>query len=300
MRKVLILTDLVGWHFHQLNKSFEKNKIIVETANLSDITLSIIDNETNILNKGKKIKGITDVFVRHIPSGSLEEVVINLNILKTFKSKGINVVNTAEDIELTVDKSLTSIKLQENNILTPKTWILRDKLSLKNNVENMLKKGHLIYKPLFGSQGDNILKITQLSDLNKIINTSNIYYFQEFLETAPSHDYRVLIIKDRNKMILHSMVRYGTSYINNFSQGGKCFPIKIDSNITQTALDAANAINIPFCGVDIIRHNNKNYVIEINSIPAWKGLQSVTKTNIADQIVSSFLNFQDIKYLSSV
>jgi len=300
MRKVLILTDLIGWHFNQLNSSFKKNKINVETANLSDMTLSIIGNETYILNKGKKIKGVTDVFVRHIPTGSLEEVVINLNILKTFKSKGINVLNTAEDIELTVDKSLTSIKLQENHILTPKTWIIREKSSLKSKVQNILKKQPLIYKPLFGSQGDNILKITKSSDLDKIINTSNIYYFQEFLETTPSHDYRVLVIKNHNKMILHSMVRYGASYINNFSQGGKCFPIKIDSDITQTALDAANAINIPFCGVDIIRHNNKNYVIEVNSIPAWKGLQSVTKNNIADQIASSFLNFQDIKYLSSV
>jgi glutathione synthase/RimK-type ligase-like ATP-grasp enzyme len=65
----------------------------------------------------------------------------------------------------------------------------------------------VIYKPLFGSQGDNIVKITKLSDFDKIINESNIFYIQEFLETKPSHDYRVLIAKNKNKEMIYTMMR---------------------------------------------------------------------------------------------
>ena len=77
---------------------------------------------------------------------------------------------------------------------------------------------------------------------------------------------------------------------------GKCVEIKFDSDLTDIALSAAKILDIPFCGVDIIKYNNKNYVIEVNSIPAWKGLQSVIKDNISDEIVDAFLEIKNIKF----
>jgi glutathione synthase/RimK-type ligase-like ATP-grasp enzyme len=147
----------------------------------------------------------------------------------------------------------------------------------------------LIYKPLFGSQGDNIVKITKLSDFDKIINESNIFYIQKFLETKPSHDYRVLIAKNKNKEMVYTMMRYSDSYINNISKGARCVSVKTDKNIIKTAIEAASVIGIPFCGVDIIKYNNKNYVIELNSIPAWKGMQTTIENNISDEIINIFI-----------
>jgi len=183
-------------------------------------------------------------------------------------------MNTSENIETTVDKSLTSIKLMESGILTPDTWVVRGRSNCKKIVKNLLSKHALIYKPLFGSQGDNIVKVTTISDFDKIINESNVFYIQEFLETKPSHDYRVLIAKNKNKKMVYTMMRYSDSYINNISKGAMCVSVKADKDIIETAIKAASVINIPFCGVDIIKHHNKNYVIELNSIPAWKGMQT--------------------------
>ena len=118
MRKVLILTDNKGWHYNQLVNSFNQKNVIVESCNLTDMSISVIKENVQILLNNKVITDITDVFVRHIPTGTLEEVVTNLNILKALQSKGLNVMNTAENIELTVDKSLTSMKLKDNGILT--------------------------------------------------------------------------------------------------------------------------------------------------------------------------------------
>ena len=86
------------------------------------------------------------------------------------------------------------------------------------------------------------------------------------------------------------MARYGNSYINNYSRGGKCVSVKFDKDLIDVAIKAAETINIPFCGVDIIKSNDKNYIIEVNSIPAWRGMQSIINENISDQIVNSFLN----------
>ena len=112
MRKVLILTDQKGWHYRQLQKSFECKNILVESSNLDNLSIAVHNSKTQIIrNNGDVVSGITDIFVRHIPGGSLEEIIVNLNILKVFESQNINIMNTAENIETTVDKSLTSIKL---------------------------------------------------------------------------------------------------------------------------------------------------------------------------------------------
>ena len=43
-----------------------------------------------------------------------------------------------------------------------------------------------------------------------------------------------------------------------------------------------------FCGVDIMKFKENYYVIEVNSIPAWKGLQEVEDQVISDSIVGLF------------
>ncbi len=56
------------------------------------------------------------------------------------------------------------------------------------------------------------------------------------------------------------------------------------------ALDAARAVGMDYAGVDIMREaDGRLQVIEVNSIPAWKGLQSVTGFNIAECLVEDFV-----------
>lgn len=295
MKKVLILTDKRGWHFQQLKKSLIKNDIPVESINISKLLIVTGSKNTKILREDDSEVNASDVIVRYIPGGSLEEIVTYLNILRVFKNQGANVINTAENIETTVDKSLTSIILKNNNILTPKTWIIRGKNKSIKFAQELLKKYTLIYKPLFGSQGDNIKKINKLSDIKNINNPSNVYYLQEFISIEPNHDYRVLIIKNKNKKFSYSMARYGNSFVNNFSKGGKCVSIPFNKEIINTAFKSAEALNIPFCGVDLIKKDNLVYVIEVNSIPAWKGIQTTTNDIVSDKIIEIFIKSNDIK-----
>ena len=45
-----------------------------------------------------------------------------------------------------------------------------------------------------------------------------------------------------------------------------------------------------YAGVDIVRdRDGKFLILEVNSVPAWKGLQSVTEFDVAQAIVDDFL-----------
>ena len=288
MIRTLILTEKEGWHYQQLKLSLTKLNHSVDSACISDISIILNNNEAILENKGERLPKIDNIIVRFIPGGTLEEIVFYLNILKILESMNVRVVNNASSIESTVDKLYTSYLLNDNNINCPKTYVMRGHEAASKFISNYHYESKLIYKPLFGSQGDNIRLIEGSSDLDKLDNQTNIYYFQEYLENRPNYDYRVLVINNKNNIKYFYMTRYGDTFVNNFSKGAKCVKEKLNEEVIELAIKSSKLLNIDFCGVDIIEHNQKYYVIEVNSIPAWKGLQKVESANISEYFTNLF------------
>ncbi|HJW65291.1 MAG TPA: hypothetical protein VJ507_00775, partial [Candidatus Bathyarchaeia archaeon] len=56
------------------------------------------------------------------------------------------------------------------------------------------------------------------------------------------------------------------------------------------ATKAARAVGCKVAGVDILEGPTGPKIVDVNSQPGWKGLQMVTKVNIADEIVSFMLS----------
>ena len=284
MTRTLILTEKEGWHFQQLKLSLTKLNHSVDSACLSDFSISLDNNQTILQIYGEEMPRVDNVIVRFIPGGTLEEIVFYLNILKILESMNIRVINDARSIERTVDKLYTSYLLNKNNINTPKTYVMRGQESASRFINNFHYDSSLIYKPLFGSQGDNIRLIKGSDDFAQLDNFTNIYYFQEYLENLPNCDYRVLVINNKDDIKYFYMTRYGETFINNFSKGATCIKEKLDDEVIKMAIESSRLLKINFCGVDIIKHKDKYYVIEVNSIPAWKGLQEVESMRISDHI----------------
>ena len=87
------------------------------------------------------------------------------------------------------------------------------------------------------------------------------------------------------------MIRKNKKKITNIGQGGKAFNFNADEKIKKISINAARLIAADYAGIDIIKDKYGNYkVVEINSAPAWKGLQKTSKKNIAAILVKTFLN----------
>ena len=72
--------------------------------------------------------------------------------------------------------------------------------------------------------------------------------------------------------------------------GAKPEPVELDDEMRDLALRAAAAVEAEFAGVDLLRAaDGRWYVIEVNSMPGWQGLQSVTDFPIADELASLLL-----------
>jgi len=235
------------------------------------------------------------VFVRGVPGGSLEEVVFYLDVLHALKIVGVPVYNDAHAIERSVDKAMTSFLLQNAGLPTPATWVLRDRDEALAIAERELEAGHyLISKPLFGSQGEGIRRIEKTTDLMWLTSSRGIYYLQRFVECdgAGYSDKRVFVINGKAVAVMR---RRGISWLNNVARGASCEVIELNAEVANLAVRAVEAVRMDYAGVDIIRDRNGNLqIIEVNSVPAWKGLQSVCGIDIAaclvEDLVGRYIN----------
>jgi len=54
---------------------------------------------------------------------------------------------------------------------------------------------------------------------------------------------------------------------------------------------ACVAVGADYGGVDLVRdRDGRAHVLEVNGVPAWRGLQSVTRVDIAERLVDDFLS----------
>lgn len=290
MGRIAIFTDDPGWHGKQLSLAFARRGFRADYVSLTECRLVIQSAHQPIYLPGFEQALPAAVFVRGVPGGSLEEVVLYLDILHALKAMGISVYNNGRAIERSVDKAMTSFLLHRAGLPTPMTWVLRDRDQAIRIAESELKQGNLVIsKPLFGSQGEGIRRIEKTTDLFWLPNSHGVYYLQRFVHCAGVgfSDNRVFVI---NGQAVAAMRRRGKFWLNNVAKGASCESIDLAPEMVALAIKATAALGMDYAGVDIIQDRDGQYtVIEVNSIPAWKGLESVCDVNIAELMVDDLL-----------
>lgn len=285
--KIPVFTDDPGWHGKRLSAAFAARGCEAVFISLKRCTFDLTIGQAGVV-----IPGFTQlpqsIFVRGVPGGTVQQVIARLDILHALILLGVKVYNDGRAIERTVDKAMTSFLLHQHGISTPATWMCES----RQQAEAILQReGRLVIKPLFGSQGLGVrmLEAGQPFPVPMEQHVEGVYYLQSFVESGVdnSHDYRVFIIANQ---VVAVMRRSGASWVNNVALGGRC-ELAHDDEVAALALRAAKVMEINYCGVDVIRGTDgRCYVLEVNSIPAWKGLQSVVELDIAQLLVDNFLS----------
>jgi RimK family alpha-L-glutamate ligase len=286
---IAIITDDPGWHGQQLKQSLHKRGFESRYVRLQDCHFNLDSDSPHISLPG--FSGMpAGVFVRGVPGGSLEQVVYYLDVLHGLEYAGVPIFNNTRGIERSVDKGMTSYLLKLNNIPTPNSFISSDLHYINKKIREYLNKGKkLVLKPLFGSQGKGLQLLEQVSQFIDYQEMHGVMYVQEYVDAGErvGVDYRVFVIGDQ---VIASMKRTGESWITNVAQGGKVESVKLDHAIEQMALDATRITGLEYAGVDLIRDKQGQFwVTEVNSVPAWKGLQQTTSEEVVDTIANQFL-----------
>lgn len=288
--RIAIFTDDPGWHGKRLKRAFSALGYEAVFLSLADCRVDLESGVGGMVLPGFEDRLPDGAFVRGVSGGTLEQVVLRLDFLHLLPAVGVPVYNPARAVEKSVDKAMTSLLLHQAGIPTPPSWVCESEPQARAILMREVARGfELVLKPLFGSQGTGLRRLSQPSDLPPPDEYQNVYYLQRYIgpETNGWEDYRVMVIGGVGRA---AMTRRGTGWINNVAQGAACLPAPADPELLRLAEAATQALGMDYAGVDLMRdREGRLTVIEVNSIPAWRGLQSTTDVDIADLLAEDFI-----------
>jgi RimK family alpha-L-glutamate ligase len=283
--RVVIFNDTHGWHSDQLAQALEDLGL---QAVLSDLGQCRIDltYPSGIFIPELDGELPNAVVVRGIAPGSLEQITLRMDVLHILAELDIPVLNPAQAIEYTVDKARTSLRLHHAGLPTPQTWACESFEQARMITLQVLDQGHaLVAKPLFGCQGKGVAMIDSIEALVQYTAVGDAFYLQTYVEPVEAghwQDWRLFVVDNQ---VCAAMTRRSDHWITNYAQGARCLATTISDEMTALAVAATQTVKAAYAGVDLIRSNTGEYVVlEVNSVPAWKGLYEATHIQVAQHL----------------
>lgn len=288
--RILVVSDNSDARSKGLAKSLRRRGAIAMTAPLAAIAFDTRSpSGLAIPDFGLRLPDA--VLVRSIAAGSFEAITRRLGVLHALGRLSVPVWNSAQAIERCVDKSMTTFLLQKAGLPTPPTFAVEGRAAAEEIAARELARTPLVLKPLFGAQGRGIRMVRSLADLPASEDVNDVFYLQHYVARAgpPFRDFRIFVVAGK---AVAMMSRRGEDWITNVNRGA--VPEQIsghdEAELADLAVAAADAVGADFAGVDIVpAADGSLLVLEVNSMPAWSGLQSVAAVNISDAIADALL-----------
>lgn len=275
-----------GWHGLRLRHALEGRGLSVHRIDLADCSFAVGTGAGEV-RLGELGQLPQAALVRSIPAGSFEQVTLRLGLLHALEAMGVAVINTARAIERCVDKSTTSFLLARAGLPTPATWVVEQPDAARLLVEQAAARGErLVLKPLFGAQGRGLRLLGDPGELPAPEEIGGVYYLQRFLRRHEDawRDFRVFVV---GHTAVAAMARRGVGWITNVGQGGIPEPTGAEGRLAELAVAATAAVGADHAGVDLIEdEHGRLQILEVNSMPAWQGLQSVCAVDVAAKLAA--------------
>jgi len=225
------------------------------------------------------------VIARIIPSGSLEQIIYRVDALHWIEERGVPVINSPRAIERAVDKFYTSALLQEAGLPTVETVVCERAADAMAAVREL---GDVVIKPIFGSMGNGLVRVSDPDVAFRVVKaletTRTVFYVQRAIDHG-GRDYRLFVVGGRLLAAIERQAA-GGDWRSNVARGAAAVPFDPPGAWQAFAVRAAAVIEADYAGVDLLAdRDGRVYVLEVNGIPGWEGLQRATGVDVAGALV---------------
>jgi ribosomal protein S6--L-glutamate ligase len=272
--RVAILSSGSGWHVRDLQRA-------ACALNHEAVLVDFRRVQAAVPAGDGLLEDFHGIIVRTMLPGSLEQVVFRMDALAQLERAGVAVLNPPKAIEICVDKYLTTARLCAAGLAVPATIACQNADDAMEGFKKL--GGDVVVKPLFGSEGRGMLRIAD-PDLawrtfQVLGRVQSVLYLQQFVVSS-GWDLRIFVMGGE---VVAGMRRFAKNdWRANVAQGGTAERFSPDSRQAGLALRAAEVVGAPVAGVDLLPGKDGQwYVLEVNAVPGWRALTSVTGEDIA-------------------
>jgi RimK family alpha-L-glutamate ligase len=280
--RLAVLAAREGWHTRELERAAAERKHDLKILPYEGLVASI-GPSPGLRSRNSSLDSMDAVLARIIPSGSLEQIIFRVDALHRLEDRGTLVLNSPRTIERTVDKFWTSALLEQCGIVTPETVVCDD---IEQAFAAFRVMGDVIVKPLFGSMGLGMVRVTDEEMAFRVFRTleqlSAVYYLQRTIDHDGS-DVRAFVVGGE---VIGAIERRASGWRTNLARGGTARSVKLPQGLSALAVRSAAAVGAEYAGVDLLTgRDGTTYVIEVNGIPGWRGLQEATGQDVAGRLL---------------
>jgi len=285
--RVAILAARQGWHTDELCRALAARGHEGCVLPYEALVARLGGAAPGFAAGGTDLGACDAVLARIIPAGSLEQIIFRVDALHVLEEQGIPVINSPRTIERTVDKLWTTAILEQAGLAVPETVVCE---SPDDAMAAFRALGDVIVKPLFGSMGLGMVRVTTEEMAFRVSRTletiRGVYYVQRAID-HDGCDVRVFVVGGR---VVGAIERSAAGWKTNLARGGRARGTTLSAARTELALGAARAVGADYAGVDLLpARDGTDYVVEVNGIPGWRGLQEATSIDVAATIVEHLL-----------
>jgi RimK family alpha-L-glutamate ligase len=293
---VAILSARTGWHTDELCRALAERQHTGRVLPYEGLQARLGSGAAGGLSsEGHSILDADAVLARIIPSGSLEQIIYRVDALHWVEERGVPVMNSPRAIERAVDKFYTTALLHDAGLPTPETIVCDNLSGAMEAVRSMLGRGpggeppgEVILKPIFGSMGHGLVRLSDPDAAFRVLRSLEQIRAVFYLQRAVNHggrDIRVFVIGGRAIGAIERWAPDG-DWRTNVARGGSARPIELPAEWATLAVRAAATVGADYAGVDLLPSEDGSvFVLEVNAIPGWQGLQRATGIDVAAAIV---------------
>lgn len=278
---IAILADPAGWYGQDLRRAATSRGHTCTLGNFARVAGAVIGGNQKFLLGADSTDVCDCVIVRSMPPGSLEQVVLRMDLLAQLAAQGTVVSNSPKSLECAIDKYLTTSRLAAEGLPVPDTVCCQ---TAEQGLEWFERLGNdVVVKPLFGSEGRGIIRVSDTDMAWRVFTAieriQGTLYLQRFIDHGGC-DYRLLVLEGR---VLGGMRRRSEhDFRTNVARSGIAEPYAPTPREIELAVQAADVVGTTFAGVDLLYDRaGAAYVIEVNAVPGWKAFARVNTLDVA-------------------
>ena len=231
---------------------------IIERLNSKGASVDLLVPEEKALNLDK-IRLYYDLYVLKCKTPLI------LSLAGALSASGASIINTWRATFLNRNKIISTALLAASSIPVPPSWATGQPTQFLP----LLKGGPLWMKPVNGSRGKDVYRITAeagLTDQKSPVDPYGLPLPLFAQREAPSEgrDLKVYVVGDRTWAITRPWP--ARSMEDKLGQ-----PAVISQEIRSTAIACGKALGLEIYGVDFLVAGNQFYVVDINAFPGFKG-----------------------------
>ena len=267
----------------RLKESAEERGHQVKVIDVLKCYMNITSLKPTIHFKGEKL----DQFDAVIPRIGASVTFYGTAVLRQFEMMNVFPLSESVAVTRSRDKLRSMQLLARKGVGLPVTGFAHN----PDDIQDLIKEvggAPLVIKLLEGTQGIGVVLAETHKAAESVIQAfmglnANIM-IQEYIKESGGSDIRCFVIDGK---VVAAMKRQGPEgeFRSNLHRGGSASLVRLTPQERSTAVRAAKIMGLNVCGVDLLRSNHGPLVMEINSSPGLRGIESASNKDIAGMII---------------